>query len=76
MIASTASPFKFSAAVLEAVGGSDDALDEFGMVERLAAVTGKPCPAPLAGLRDKAVRFDGCCEKEGMEQVVFDLLGI
>ncbi|MBQ6266942.1 MAG: threonine synthase [Clostridia bacterium] len=76
VIASTASPFKFSAAVLEAVGGSDDALDEFGMVERLAAVTGKPCPAPLAGLRDKAVRFDGCCEKEGMEQVVFDLLGI
>ena len=76
VIASTASPFKFSAAVLEAVDGANDGLDEFEMVERLASVTGKSCPEQLANLRDKAVRFNGCCSKDSMEQVVFDMLGI
>ena len=76
VIASTASPFKFSAAVLEAVDGKNDNLDEFEMVERLASVTGKSCPEQLANLRDKAVRFDGCCSKDSMDGVVFDMLGI
>ncbi len=76
VIASTASPFKFSAAVLEAVEGKNEALDEFEMVERLAEVTKKSCPEQLANLRDKAVRFDGCCSKDSMEQVVFNMLGV
>ncbi len=76
VIASTASPFKFSAAVLEAVEGKNEALDEFEMVERLAEVTKKSCPEQLVNLRDKAVRFDGCCSKDSMEQVVFDMLGV
>ena len=76
VIASTASPFKFSAAVLEAVEGKTDGLDEFEMVERLAQVTGKCCPEQLANLRDKAVRFDGCCSKDSMDGVVFNMLGI
>jgi len=76
VIASTASPFKFSAAVLEAVAGGTEGLDEFEMVERLAEVTGKACPEQLANLRDKAVRFDGCCSKNEMDGVVFNMLGI
>ncbi|MBQ2974592.1 MAG: threonine synthase [Clostridia bacterium] len=76
VIASTASPFKFSAAVLEAVDGKNDGLDEFEMVERLAEVTGKCCPEQLANLRNKAVRFDGCCSKDSMDGVVFNMLGI
>lgn len=76
VIASTASPFKFSRAVLEALEGKESGLNEFDLVTRLSKVTGVECPKPLANLRDKAIRFDGCCEKEGMEQVVFDMLGI
>ncbi len=76
VIASTASPFKFSASVLEAVDGNNDGLDEFEMVERLAQVTKESCPEQLANLRDKEVRFSGCCSKDSMEQVVFDMLGI
>ena len=76
VIASTASPFKFSAAVLEAVDGKNEALDEFEMVEKLAEVSKKSCPEQLANLRNKAVRFDGCCSKDSMEQVVFDMLGV
>ncbi len=76
VIASTASPFKFSAAVLEAVAGGTEGLDEFEMVERLAEVTGETCPEQLANLRNKAVRFDGCCSKDKMDGVVFNMLGI
>jgi len=76
VIASTASPFKFSRAVLEAVEGKTSDLDEFDMVGRLAEVTGLECPAPLANLRNKKVRFTGCCEKAEMDRVVFDMLGI
>ncbi len=76
VIASTASPFKFSAAVLDAVEGKTDGLDEFEMVERLAEVTKMSCPEQLANLRNKAVRFDGCCSKDSMDGVVFNMLGI
>ena len=50
--------------------------DEFEMVERLAQVTGESCPEQLANLRDKTVRFSGCCSKDSMDSVVFDMLGI
>ena len=76
VIASTASPFKFCKAVLEAVEGRASELDEFDMVNRLSEVTGIPCPAPLANLKNKTVRFSGCCDDDGMEQVVLDMLGI
>ena len=42
--------------------------------EMLAQKTGLPAPAPLAGLRDKAVRFDGSVDKEQMMAVVLDML--
>lgn len=76
VIASTASPFKFGAAVLEAVEGKESGLDEFEMVTRLAQVTGEVCPPQLANLKEKTVRFDGCCAKEEMEKVVLDMLGV
>lgn len=76
VIASTASPFKFSASVLEAVDGKNDGLDEFEMVEKLAEVSKESCPEQLADLRSKAVRFEGVCSKDSMEKVVLDMLGI
>lgn len=76
VIASTASPFKFCKAVLEAVEGKASDCDEFEMVKKLSEVTGIPCPAPLANLKDKKVRFSGCCDSDGMEKVVLDMLGI
>ena len=75
VIASTANPFKFSKAVLDAVHpGMTDNLDEFEMVHALHDETGEICPPQLANLKGKTPRFTGCCKKEDMEQVVFDLL--
>ena len=73
VVASTASPFKFCASVLEALGESNiasglDALDQ------LTAKTGQPAPAPLAGLRDKSVRFTQVVEKDHMVDAVLSVL--
>lgn len=74
IVASTASPFKFCSSVLEALGetkiaGGLDALDQ------LTAKTGQPVPAPLAGLRDKTVRFTQVVEKDRMADAVMALIG-
>ncbi len=69
VIVSTASPFKFGTAVLEALGV---VTDETGpaLVDELAAVTGIGAPRPLSGLGKKPVRFDAWVEKEDMESAV------
>ena len=73
IVASTASPFKFCSSVLEALGetGIASGLDA---LDQLTAKTGQPAPAPLAGLRDKAVRFTGVVEKDRMVDAVLSLL--
>lgn len=77
VVDSTASPYKFSASVLEAVqNGTIPAVSEFEMVEELHKVTGAPVPAPLSALKEKAVRFRNVCKKEEMANQVFALLGI
>ncbi|MGN0444777.1 MAG: threonine synthase [Acutalibacteraceae bacterium] len=77
VIASTANPYKFSAAVLGAVLGEDiSSLDEFEQVEKLIDETKEPCPPQLANLRGKKPRFIDCCDKEKMIDMVYKMLGI
>ncbi len=76
VIASTANPYKFSASVLKALEGERTDLDEFARVDRLHELTDEPIPAPLAALKHKQPRFTGCCERDTMEQAVYDLLDI
>ena len=54
VVLSTASPFKFPAAVLKAIGG-DLSGDEFEQMERLAELTKQPIPRGLRGLRERPV---------------------
>ena len=77
VIASTANPYKFSKAVLEAVTGKEpNDLNEFEQVDRLIEVTGVPCPPQLATLKEKTPRFTDCCNRADMAQKVYDKLGI
>ena len=55
VILSTASPYKFPAAVLNSISEHCDG-DEFDMMERLEAVTGVPMPENLRSLRSRPVR--------------------
>ena len=69
IVASTASPFKFSDSVLDALGQphGDDGLE---LLDRLSGHTGLPVPEPLAALRGKPVRFTQSTDKGRMADVV------
>ena len=72
VVLSTASPYKFPAAVLAAIGG-DLSGDEFDQMERLHAVTAVPVPEGLATLRGKPERHTGVIEKDAMLDFVLGL---
>ncbi len=77
VIASTASPYKFSASVLDAVsGGEIHSADEFSMVHELEEKTGVPAPEQLRSLKGKTPRFTDVCKKEDMCKQVYAMLGI
>jgi threonine synthase len=69
VVVATASPYKFAEAVTEALTGRRET-DAFLATEQLAALTGLPVPAPLAGLRSKAVRFTDVVDKADMASAV------
>ena len=75
VIASTASPYKFAASVLESLGvkASDD---EFETVEQLSKLTNTNPPSPIKALRGKQIRFNNICEPETMDKAVLDYLNI
>ena len=75
VIASTASPYKFSSSVLDALGES--AMEsEFDTVEQLSKLTKTTPPAPLSNLKGRKVRFNNLCDKDQMEKAVLDYLKI
>ena len=73
VVVSTASPYKFSSAVLSALGQPTD-MDGFEQIELLSSVTGTRAPAPLASLKGRPVRFEGSVNKEDMLATVDSFL--
>ncbi len=74
VVASTASPYKFAAAVLPAVCDGPVPEDGFAMIEKLSEVTGTAIPAPLATLKDRPVLHKSCVAKEEMSAFIRDFL--
>jgi len=72
VVLSTASPYKFPAAVLSALEESKEA-DEFRQMERLEALTGVSVPKNLQGLETKPERHTGVIEKDKMLAYVMAL---
>ncbi|MBQ9945779.1 MAG: threonine synthase [Clostridia bacterium] len=76
VIVSTASPYKFSPAVLEGLGEEFSSEDEFEMMSALNKASGVPAPAKLTELKGAEPRFTNICDKEEMEGVVLSMLGL
>ncbi|MFA5658046.1 MAG: threonine synthase, partial [Oscillospiraceae bacterium] len=76
IIASTASPYKFSSSVLDALGEFEKDADEFDMVERLYELSGYEIPDELAALKNKKIRFSDSIEKNDMKAYVLKTLGL
>ena len=71
VILSTASPYKFPAAVLEAIGVQSDG-DEFDVMDALRDATGVPVPKNLASLREREVRHRDVIGKDEMLAYVLE----
>lgn len=69
VVLSTASPYKFSTAVLTAIG-ADISGSEYDRMERMQTLTGIPIPPALAALRTKPERHTGVIPKEKMLEFV------
>lgn len=76
LIASTANPYKFGKAVLEAVGGETDQADEYEVLDLLRKKSGMEMPQALAELKTKPVRFTDVVAQNEMANYVRKLLGI
>ena len=71
VVLSTASPYKFPAAVLSALEDTEES-DEFRLMERLQEKTGVPIPENLQGLQQKPERHTDVIAKENMLQYVLE----
>ena len=73
VVVSTASPFKFCSAVLEALGEHPRG-DGIELIGQLADLTGVAPPPQLVALGDAEERFVGACDKNEMSRKVLDFL--
>ena len=69
VVLSTASAYKFPAAVLSALG-EEVSEDEFEVMRRLNEITGVPVPRALADLQSKAIRHTDVIDREQMQAYV------
>lgn len=76
VIASTASPYKFSEAVLEALDGKKSDMDEYAKVDRIAELSDIAIPEALADLKNKPERFCDVIDKSEQKDYVLRKLGI
>lgn len=76
VIASTASPFKFTRSVMNAIDGKYDRMTDFELVDELSALANVPVPAAIEEIRTAPVLHDHVCPKEEMKKTVEAFLGI
>ena len=76
VLASTASPFKFNRAVLDAIGRDISHKDEFSLLQELSSIIGQAVPSKLAELKFLPEIHQDVCEKEGMAKVILKFLSL
>lgn len=76
VIASTASPYKFTRSVINAINCQYDAMEDFELVDELSRLSGVEVPKAIEEIRKAPVLHDHICDKTQMKQMVMDFLGI
>ena len=76
VIASTASPFKFTRNVMNSIDPKYDAMDDFTLVDELSKISGVSVPNAIEEIRTAKVLHDTVCEVEEMKSVVKRFLEI
>ena len=76
VIASTASPYKFTRSVMDAINPAYDAEDDFELVDELNKVSKTAIPKAIEEIRTAPVLHDTVCETPAMDDEVKKILGI
>lgn len=76
VLASTASPFKFTRSVMNAIDAKYDAMTDFALVDELSGLANIAVPRAIEEIRTAPVLHDTVCDKEEMRDVVLKFLGI
>ena len=76
VIASTASPFKFTRSVMNAIDSKYDKLDDFELVDELAKIGKMKIPNAIEEIRNAEVRHNNLVRVDDMEAIVKKLLAL
>lgn len=76
MIASTASPFKFTRNVMKAIDEKYSAMSDFELVDELSKIGNVAVPNAIEEIRTAPILHDTVCDKSEMKAVVESFLGI
>ena len=77
VVASTASPFKFTRSVMDAIDKAKyDSMSDFELVDELSRIANVTVPNAIEEIRTAPVLHDTVCDKEDMKAVVMKFLGI
>ena len=77
IIASTASPYKFTRSVMEAIDrGKYAAMDDFALIDALEEVSQVSVPRAVKELKDAPVLHDTTVEADYMSEIVKKILGV
>ena len=74
VIASTASPYKFSRSVMEAIFGSEEGKGEFELIDEMEKASGVKIPQAIEEIRKAEIRHNRQCNPEEMEKTVSEIL--
>ncbi len=76
VIASTASPYKFTRSVMNAIDLQYNTWSDFELVDELSRISGVRVPNAIEEIRTAPIRHNTVCEVEEMEAVVKRFLGV
>jgi len=74
VIASTASPFKFTRSVMNALGKGDESKDNFALADELSEVSGVAIPEAVSSIRTAEIRHKTVVDKADMLKAVCNFL--
>ena len=76
VIASTASPFKFTRSVMNAIDHKYDSMTDFELVDELSRIANVTVPAAIEEIRNAPVLHDNICEVDEMPDLVKKFLNL
>ena len=76
VIASTASPYKFTRSVMDAVAENTEDMDDFALADRLSEISGVKVPKAVEEIRTAPVLHDTVVDAPDMPDTVKKILGI